>query len=596
MVAISRVTVAFLICLAWVSGSAIRAGTFVVNTGNDIDDGDCSVSHCSFREAINASNLLGGLDEIHFALPGQGPYIISWSSGFPQITDSVIIDGYTQPGSDREKGLPNVVLTGDYWSGLVINAPAVTVRGLVIQGFNQALRVYANHAVIQGNFIGTNVQGDDAAAVRNSYGVWLQFAHDALVGGTAPGDRNLISGNSTGSGIYCTGSTGVVIQGNLVGVDLAGRRAIPNLYGIYMTDDCRDGVIGGPGAGEGNLVAGNTDYEIRIGGGTSGTATHRIVVQGNVIGTDRTGTLDLGSTYGLTIGHAENTVAGGPNPGEGNVIGHNAKGIVSGLGMPPSTFSGNRIFASGTPFQETLGIDVGNNGVSPNDHCDVDGVQNFPVLTSATSTTGAVTIQGQIDSVASQEYTLEFFANRECDPLGYGEGEAFLGRGTVVTDASCAGAFSVNLPVAVPHGMAITATATGPGGSTSEFSACLSAAGPPGSGRVPDGSDLGSSPLTVSREGSGDLALSWSESCHPNDADYEVYEGELGMVYSHAPVTCSTAGATTHTFTPAAGARYYLVVPTNGSIEGSYGLDSDLAERPSLAGACHPQQIGVNCP
>ena len=104
-------------------------------------------------------------------------------------------------------------------------------------------------------------------------------------------------------------------------------------------------------------------------------------------------------------------------------------------------------------------------------------------------------------------------------------------------------------------------------------------------GAIPDGSDVADTPLTASKSGS-DLTLSWDASCLATDTDYSVYEGTLGDVASRVPVTCSTEGLTTATFTPAAGDTFYLVVPNNGTNEGSSGTDSDGAERPAAAMTC----------
>jgi hypothetical protein len=93
----------------------------------------------------------------------------------------------------------------------------------------------------------------------------------------------------------------------------------------------------------------------------------------------------------------------------------------------------------------------------------------------------------------------------------------------------------------------------------------------------------------------GEVNLRWSDSCLIDDDDYEVYEGTLGDFASHAPVLCSTSGATTATITPAAGNTYYVVVPRNAAAEGSYGVDSALVERPRSTAACLPQSIAV-CP
>jgi hypothetical protein len=108
---------------------------------------------------------------------------------------------------------------------------------------------------------------------------------------------------------------------------------------------------------------------------------------------------------------------------------------------------------------------------------------------------------------------------------------------------------------------------------------------------VPAGGRISS--LTVNKSGAS-LALNWFPSCSAADNNYEVQEGALGTWYSHVPVTCATGG-TTATFAPAAGNRYYLVVPTNGATEGSYGKNSASVERPVSTSACLPQSLGT-CP
>ena len=91
----------------------------------------------------------------------------------------------------------------------------------------------------------------------------------------------------------------------------------------------------------------------------------------------------------------------------------------------------------------------------------------------------------------------------------------------------------------------------------------------------------------------GSISLFWGASCDPADTDYEVYEGTLGDFTSHEPIACGTAGATTTTISPGSGDTYYLVVPHNGTSEGSYGMSSDFTERSAEAGACLPQSIGA---
>jgi len=111
-------------------------------------------------------------------------------------------------------------------------------------------------------------------------------------------------------------------------------------------------------------------------------------------------------------------------------------------------------------------------------------------------------------------------------------------------------------------------------------------------GRVPESAP--GVPLTLTKSGS-DVTLAWGASCLVTDADFEVYEGTLGSFASHSPRLCTTGGALTATITPISGDRYFLVVPTNGTSEGSYGLQSDGSERPQGSSACLSRQIG-SCP
>jgi hypothetical protein len=90
------------------------------------------------------------------------------------------------------------------------------------------------------------------------------------------------------------------------------------------------------------------------------------------------------------------------------------------------------------------------------------------------------------------------------------------------------------------------------------------------------------------------LQADWSGggSCVTSD-DHALYEGTLGDFTSHAPVTCSTSHGAQVTFEPSSGNRYYLLVPINGTREGSYGLDGDGVERPASTSACAPQEIAT---
>ena len=99
--------------------------------------------------------------------------------------------------------------------------------------------------------------------------------------------------------------------------------------------------------------------------------------------------------------------------------------------------------------------------------------------------------------------------------------------------------------------------------------------------------------LLVSKGAGDEVTLNWNASCAALDNDYGVYEGDIGNYYSHTAVggLCTTAGATSATFT-STGSKYYLVVPADASNEGGYGRDSSGSQRPVGVSVCATQALG----
>ena len=112
----------------------------------------------------------------------------------------------------------------------------------------------------------------------------------------------------------------------------------------------------------------------------------------------------------------------------------------------------------------------------------------------------------------------------------------------------------------------------------------------PGPGWVPDATgSRPTTPLLVTKAAGGALALSWGPSCNPAAVtEYAIYEGSLSASfgYAHTARSCSSGASLNQTLTPDAGSRYFIVVPTNALVEGSYGRDSSLAERPAGVARC----------
>ncbi len=115
--------------------------------------------------------------------------------------------------------------------------------------------------------------------------------------------------------------------------------------------------------------------------------------------------------------------------------------------------------------------------------------------------------------------------------------------------------------------------------------------GAPG-GEVPDGHDVAGEPLRLGKLSGGSIRLTWGSSCRAADEDYAVYQGPLADPLDMSPVTCTTAGERSHEFESFLEAAAFLVVPTDGTTEGSYGSSSDGTQRPPGPNACLPQLLG----
>ena len=500
------------------------ASVFVVTSAGDSGAG-------SLRQAILDANAHLGADTIVFNIPGGGLHTITPSTALPTVSDPVTIDGSSQPGFT---GSPIIELNGSQAGanvdGLRITAGSSVVSGLVINRFsgdgmelsnlggnivedcfigtdatgtldlgnafhglniassnntiggtgaearnvisgndNTGILIAAgtNGNLVQGNFIGTDAAG--ASAIGNGSGLVTEGqsgnSSSHTIGGTAPGARNIISGNN-GPGISIGGTlTGSVVQGNFIGTDVTGTVAVGNVSdGVLIIFGSANNTIGGTTPAARNVISGNGANGVR-------SDYHPNTVQGNFIGTEADGVSPLGNgSNGVLINFFDSNAIGGSASGAGNTIAFNGGAGVAVLG-PLNPVSSNAIFANAG-----LGIDLGGDGVTPNDPCDGDSgannLQNTPVITSATSEGGSTTIQGTLNSAPNVTFTIEFFSNGACDPSGFGEGETFIGSTTVTTDGSCQASFAVTLPIAIRSGSFITATATDPNANTSEFAQC----------------------------------------------------------------------------------------------------------------------------
>lgn len=464
-----RVPFAALLSVIVAAGAtAARADTYVVTNTNVSGAG-------SLSQAILDSNARAGQDTIAFNIPGSGVHLIDLSqSSLPEITDSVIVDGYTQPGAH-----PNTLSVGNdaviliqidggsvkrNGTGLAISGSNCLVRGLSITGFQwdpssdpMLFRVLGGFGiqllgagtgnVIQGNFIGLNPDG--LTSIANYVGIRVEAAQ-SIIGGTDPATRNVISGNSKGTEIQFPAAQ---IVGNYIGTDATGTRPVGNVEGIALA--ASDVVVGGPSAGQGNLVSGNQYEGILLGyeiGYHAVAHADRALIQGNLIGTSADGVGPLGNgNSGVAVLFSKDSMIGGPDPSAGNVIAFNGGAGVYVGG------TGNRVLSNIIYSNVDRGIYLAS--------ANANNGQASPVITFSNSFRGVTTIKGTLESTANTEFLLQFFTDSESLTTSK---QTYVGSKNVTTDGSGHAAFSAGFGFSATSTV-FNATATDSNGNTSEF-------------------------------------------------------------------------------------------------------------------------------
>ena len=179
------------------------------------------------------------------------------------------------------------------------------------------------------------------------------------------------------------------------------------------------------------------------------------LIEDNLIGTDPTGKVaEPNGGDGIHIFFMPGNLI------QDNVIANNAG---QGVTVDGTAATGNRIHTNSIVNNGGLGIDLTNGG---------NNLQPSPAVSSATLNVTDLTVGGSVHGAGNTAFTLDFFANHQCDSSGFGEGETYLGSTGATTDGSGNATFSATVPADVSTGDVVTATATDSGGNTSGFSAC----------------------------------------------------------------------------------------------------------------------------
>ena len=380
-----------LVLTATAGGSTIRGLVIRDFSGDGIE-----IQAGSENNTI-AGNYLGRLTA---AGADAGAGEANTGAGIPVLGNSNIIGGTT--AADRN------VISGNDSHGIHLDS--------------------AGDVQILGNYIGTNAAG--TAALGNGWqGIYVDNGSQrTVIGGAAAGARNVISGNVTGIQ-FLGGSTDGVVRGNYIGTNAAGTAAIANTAHGIVLSGVTGTRIGGPAAGEGNLISGNFYDAVYIGGATATGNT----VQGNLLGTDAGGTASIPNYGAGTVrldGGAHGNLIGGTAAGEGNVI---ANGTDRGVALSASAGADNAILGNAIYGHASLGIDLGEDGLTANDAGDGDSGannrQNFPVLTSVDANAAGDHNRrlAELARPARPTASSSSPTGRRRGGSGYGEGETIPG-------------------------------------------------------------------------------------------------------------------------------------------------------------------------
>lgn len=460
----------------------------------------------SLRQALLDANSTSGADSIQFAIPSSGVHIIQLSSALPTITDTVTIDGYSQTGAEPNTAVAPQALngtlavevrgTGAINRGLVVEAPNTVVRGLSLNSFAQeAIYVTADNVQIVGNYIGTDAGG--VTSRFNLTGVHLKEVEGAVVGGTDPADRNVVSGNQDFE-INIDRSNNSIVQGNYFGPAADGSiPAVHATFGVSVLSSSHN-QIGGTVSGATNVISGHPAVGAFV-SSTDAMGSNHNTVQGNLIGTNISGQPQEGFNNhyaGLGFGgNVQNNLFGGDQAGAGNTIVGTEMVATGAMSMPnegyvsaKNSMLGNKIFAntgmgielmegtpSGTPLSQqgrTLN-DVSDSDDGPNNYL------NYPVVGEATVHNNNLDVIFDLDiddTAAATGYRVEFFASDGLSSNGDAQAESYVGSTIVAGDVS-----QHTASLAIPNGLVvngkyITATTTemdtsdNSFGSTSEYS------------------------------------------------------------------------------------------------------------------------------
>lgn len=439
----------------------------VVQSGN-LDAGG------SIGAALTSNLTIGGSNpedrNVLTSYTGFGIFGYINNPGDPNSPSNVVVKGNNFfVGSDGVTPLPP--LFSQYPVGVTFD----NIRGLVFGGDNEgegniientsgtglSVGNSTNDAVIAGN----RIVGNATASFNSGISIYAQ-AHDVRIGGTSQYSKNTIADNA-GHGITIGNSYNISILGNNIGVTEDGLTALKNNAAGIELGNSHDITIGSSAQYGRNIISatnsGITTYNIQ-----------NLIIQNNAIGVGSDGTTALGTERGIVFENVTDSLIGGINANEGNIIANSTnQGIqFNGSDNQNDSMLGNSIHSNGT-----VGIDLDGNGVTANDPLDPDtgnnDLLNFPRVFEPV-VSGGNTEVGYYTDVPAGDYRIEFFSNTTPDSTGNGEGETYIGYQNITSTGTGRQTFSTTIPGTSFTNVFATATAIDSSkasgfGPTSEF-------------------------------------------------------------------------------------------------------------------------------
>jgi trimeric autotransporter adhesin len=434
---------------------------------------------------IDGSGSAPGANGIEVGLPAnviiRGLSVVGWRNGIAstggsltQVSGNYI--GLLPDGHTVKANSDTGIVCGSGCGQLVVGSvfgPLMPADRNVIAGSTRGIFHTSDFNVhIFGNYIGTDASG--TLARPNGDGIVIQ---QSLGAGSEAAGFNVVSGN-TNHGILVASSNFAVLSSR-IGTNAGGTAAVPNGSGITFTSGGGD--IGKSLASDPNpIVSGNTHDGITFAPGSGGTF-NSLQVFDTLVGTDINHN-PLGNGGAGIVANGKVIVIGGLPTGP-NTIANNGG---DGIDIADPTADGVNLGANSIYDNAGLGISFRPGlGPTPNDPGDTDtgpnGLQNHPVLTSASVSAGKVSISGTLNSDPNTSYIALLFGNDSCDPSGFGEGKYYIGNWGFATDGSGNGSFTTaafSFPAGVTVFTAFVTRGQLPADS-SEFSNCVTIGAPP---------------------------------------------------------------------------------------------------------------------